>query len=218
MTLTVITHTQGKRPELMRRCQSSVEAALPPGATHKIIHTDTYEAWAESRVRSVMESDIACFVDDDDEIDPMVLRHCLAALEGNDLGVACSNEITVMFDGRKQMPQRIKTYEAIYQSPREVHHLCMIRGKHVDPRIVDDLKALDGIGADWLVKASAALTAGAIHVPHDGYFWHVNTPDSDIMRVRMRYMHTMPKLRAILSRYTGRHGRLPQWDLDKTPT
>lgn len=210
--LRVITHTQGKRPDLLDRCIKSVQQALPSGAEHVIIHTSSYLEWAESRVDSIISSELACFVDDDDEIHPDSLRLCLEALQGTNLGVACTNEVVVISDGHEQRIDKKKTYQGVASSPREVHHLCVIRGEAVDPNIKQEIRRLGGMGVDWLIKASACLQHGDVHVPIDGYRWYMSA-DSDMVRIRPKYNFMMPKILELTSQWAGRTGYLKTYNI-----
>lgn len=193
MKLTVITHTSGKRPDLLARCVQSVERALPEGAEHRIIHTNTYEQWVRSRLEAVLESEVACYVDDDDEIHPEALRECLPLMRP-DLGIVCTNEVSRFVNGTEIVSSNTKTYTGVSLSPREVHHLCLINSKFVAPDIRTILDTNELVGVDWLVKASATLSGGGIHVPMPGYYWTMHSPDSNIVRTRMRYLDRIPGL------------------------
>lgn len=179
MTLTVVTHTRFDRLELLEKCKASVAAALPPGANHVVI--PCYDNWAQARLDAMQLDQFVAFVDDDDTVHPLALKYCLDAIQQHNAGVACTNEATVRLDGSIiHEHKRVKMYGGIPVSPRTIHHLCLIRTERVDPRALD-LHDKYGMGADWFIKASAALRGGAIHVPMIGYYW---TQHDDTMTTR----------------------------------
>lgn len=206
--LTVVTHTRFNRPDLLTRCQASVEAALPQGAVHEIIECQS--DWAQARYDGTQLSEFVAFVDDDDTIDSRSLKLCLEAIQKTGAGLAFTDELSVDLSGKELQEHRgQRWYGAIGIHPRTVHHLCVLRRSSVDVKALA-LHEKFGMGADWFLKASAALTGGAIHVPIDGYFWtqHDGTmtkADNAVFNTRVREMG-----RAIRSTWPRADGRIPQ--------
>lgn len=209
--LTVVTHTQGNRPELLERCKASVAAALPPGAEHIVI--PCHENWGEARLAAMRMNEFVTFVDDDDTIHPMTLKYCLDAIQTHDAGLACTNEATVDINGTiMHEHKKAKFYGAIPVSPRTVHQLCLIRTKWVDPRALD-LHNKYGMGVDWFIKASAALQGNAVHVPITGYYW---TQHADSMTGRRgTAFHDKIGMMAIdiQTLWPNNGGRIPVYDI-----
>lgn len=170
MSLTVVTHTQHSRPDYLKQCIESVERALPSGAKHKIVYCPNYQTWGRARLDAVLSDEFVAFVDDD-LVAPQAIKACLEALEATGAGIACTNE--VLIDQHGAVMLRVdarKNYMGVSSHPRTLHHLCLFRSSAVDPRALD-FHYQYGHGIDWLMKASAALQHGAIHVPIDGYYW-----------------------------------------------
>jgi glycosyltransferase involved in cell wall biosynthesis len=169
MMLTLVTHTRNERPELLQRAVASIEAAAPSGVKHKII--ECRADWGRARLEATQLDEYIAFVDDDDTIEPGVIEHMLEAAKQTKAGIIISTERLVDLAGAVlSVRNRAKDYASIRAHPSTIHHLCMIRADAVDPRALDVHRKFDA-GADWCIKASAALTHGAVHVPLIGYNW-----------------------------------------------
>lgn len=167
--VTIVTHTQNTRPALLERCIASVATALPPGAKHTVI--ECFGDFAKARYEAMLLDDIVAFVDDDDYIAPESIRLCLNALEDSGAALAVTNEVRVDINGSViDRSFQKKYYSDIMNHPRGAHHLCVMRTKYLDRRILDLCKEFPS-NSCWLIKANIALLGGAIHVPMDGYFW-----------------------------------------------
>lgn len=171
MNLTVITHTKFERPELLKRCQKSVDEALPLGAVHKIIHADSGEEWVKSRLKSALEHEYVCYVDDDDYLHPDSLKLCMRAIQEYGLAAACTDEVEVDSSGTVlRRSNGEKSYFAAAIHPRVIHRICVLRGDLVDPRVVEFNNRF-GVGIDWFICQSVVQPHGCVYVPIDGYFW-----------------------------------------------
>lgn len=211
MSLTVVTHTRGDRMEMLNRCKASVAAALPPGGKHVIV--PCYHDWAEARLAAMKLDEFVAFVDDDDTVHPDALRHCLAAIQEHNAGVACTNEATVRLDGSIIHEHRkVKVYPAVLLSPRTLHHLCLIRTECVGEQALE-IHHKYGMGVDWFIKAGAAFTGGAVHVPMTGYYWtqHPNTMTGR----RGTAFHSLIGKMAIdiQETWTPRYGLIPVYEI-----
>ncbi len=115
-------------------------------------------------------ADIIVFVDDDDYISKESLSLCVAAMADNDVGLAYTRERVLRNDGFHCLNYLCRNYEDIYRSPSAIHHMAAVRSSAVTERSLA-LAAKWGCGIEWIMKAEAALTQGAIHIPHTGYFY-----------------------------------------------
>jgi hypothetical protein len=167
--LTVVTHTRFTRPDLLERCTASVAAALPDGAQHLIIPCHTN--FAKARFEATRLSRYVAFVDDDDYINPTALKLCLTAIKETGAGVAFTDEVSVDLDGTRQFVRNGgRSYQDVSKHPRTIHHLTVIDCNYVSPKALE-LNSVFDAGVCWFIKASAALTGNAIHVPIEGYYW-----------------------------------------------
>ncbi len=212
--LTVITHTKLERPELLERCKKSVAAALPEGAQHLIIECKDRATWVERRVSDALQHDIIAFVDDDDYIHPDSLKLCLAAMELTGLGAACTDEVVVDVEGKTM--GRAYGRKGYYEStihPRVIHHLCLMRGRLVDPRAVEFNNRFD-VGIDWFIREGVVLKHGCVHVPIDGYFW-TNHPGQHTIHSRQAYSSSMREMQQLIREtwYGPFTGALPIFDV-----
>jgi hypothetical protein len=195
--LTVITHTKNERPELLERCKASVAAALPDGAQHLIIECPDRATWNKRRVSDAIDHDIVAFVDDDDYISKDSLTLCLEALDKTGLAAVCTNEVIVDIDEKiigKGMGR--KTYLDATVHPRVVHHLCILRGKLIDPKAVEFNNRF-GVGIDWFIRQSVVQQHGCVHVPIDGYFW-TQHPGQHTIHTRNLYMESMREMQSLI--------------------
>jgi len=205
--LTVITHTKNERPELLERCRKSVAEALPPGSQHLIIECPDRPTWVRRRMSDAMEHDLVAFVDDDDYISKDSLKLCLAAIEKTGLAAACTDDVDVNLDGKILRHGRgKKTYMDATVHPRVIHHLCVLRGKLIDPRVVE-FNDRFGVGIDWLIRQSVIQQHGCVHVPIDGYFW-TQHPGQHTIHSRNLYMQSMREIQYLIretwpAKFTG---------------
>lgn len=195
--LTVITHTKLERPELLKRCKDSVAAALPPGGQHLVIECPDRKTWVERRVSDAMAYDLVAFVDDDDYVSKDSFKLCLKAIEKYGLAAACTNEVQVDIDEKPIRDVRgKKTYIDATVHPRVIHHLCVIRGKLIDPRVVE-FNDRFGVGIDWFIRQSVIQQHGCVHVPIDGYFW-TQHPGQHTIHSRNLYMNSMRAMQQLI--------------------
>lgn len=205
--LTVITHTRNERPELLERCRKSVAEALPPGAQHLVIECPDRATWVRRRMSDAMEHDLVAFVDDDDYISKDSLTLCLEALEKTGLAAACTDDVDIDIDGKiLRHSHGKKTYMDATVHPRVIHHLCVLRGKLIDPRVVE-FNDRFGVGIDWLIRQSVIQQHGCVHVPIDGYFW-TQHPGQMTIHSRNLYMNSMREIQHLIrdtwpAKFTG---------------
>lgn len=206
--LTLVTLTRHERPELLDRCCSSVAKSLISGSRHEIItcHGD----FTQARYDATQLSEYVAFVDDDDSISPDTISVCMAAIAMHpSAGLLFTNEVVVDVNGNELSANRnLRTYTDIKTHPRAAHHLAIIKRSSITHKALEVSTEL-GIGVDWVLKASAAFTSGAIHVPIDGYFWtHHESQHST--RNKPAYDDCMPAVRnAIAQNWKGYIGRVP---------
>lgn len=166
--LTIVTCTANIRPEFRKKCIDSVAAALRPGDEHVIINTLDYRS---AKVDALRHHEFVAFVDDDDFIEPDSITNCMTAISESGVAVAFTNEVIEDVNGKFISSNTSRRrWMDITISPIGMHHLCVFNTSHVSPD-VQELDRKFGIGIDWFMKTSAALSGGAIHVPKVGYHW-----------------------------------------------
>ncbi len=175
--LTVVTHTRGDRPELLRQCCASVEAQLPAGAQHKVIKLDTegdISVFMKARLSAMSLGDIVAFVDDDDYLIEDSLTLAYRAITETNAGLSFTGERLVdalgapLYDSDIRGP---KFASMIACHPAIAHHLCLIRTSCVS---LDCWTRFNDYGPalEWMLRGSAALSSsGAVFVPKVGYCW-----------------------------------------------
>lgn len=169
--LTVVTHTKSAQSRDISKCIESVRRALPAGARHAIIeHDGDFNDFLTARYNSMNLDDVVVFVDDDDYISEDSLALCMAALTANDVGIAFTREVKVMENGNYRTNLKPALYSDMCNHPQTVHHMTAYRTKYVSERsLILSLKYRCGI--EWIMRVDAALSAGAIFIPTDGYYW-----------------------------------------------
>lgn len=168
--ITIVTHTQFRRPELLERCKQSVASALIPGARHIIIECNG--DFAQARYDATQLSEFVAFVDDDDTISTDAIQKTYDAIIATGAGAATTNEAMVDVKGNIiGVSEQRKLYNGVSMHPRVVHHLTMLRSRSVDERALHIANKLK-VGICWLIKASAVMSPdGAVHVPIIGANW-----------------------------------------------
>jgi hypothetical protein len=177
--LVVVTHTR-RTSKWLQDCINSVQADLPEDARHAIIYCDDFES---SRLAALNLAEYIAFVDDDDLVYPGALRLCLQALEATGAGVAFTDQEVIDASGKTTHVDTRKVSKMhIVSSPMAIHHLAVIRTSAVSAEVHDISKKL-GVGVDWMIKASAALQHGAVHVPIIGYKWRLHPDQHSIANI-----------------------------------
>jgi hypothetical protein len=175
--LTVVTHTRGDRPELLRQCCASVEAQLPPDAQHKVLKLNTkgtFSALMRARLDALTLGDIVAFVDDDDYLLEGSLQLAYRAIIETNAGLSFTGERLVDALGKPLYDSDIrgpKFASMIACHPGVAHHLCLIRTSCVS---LDCWTRFNDYGPalEWMLRGSAALSPlGAVFVPKLGYCW-----------------------------------------------
>jgi hypothetical protein len=174
VSLAVVTLTNAARRSVPTYAEylSSVRAALPAGARHVEVECAEPRFLERVRVETLALADWVCWVDDDAVVDNGSLARCWEIASTERVGCVFTDEEYVSHDGSPAGGNlgRKVTYRDIASSPQTVHHLAMFRTRDVDAEALRAGQAA-GIGVEWMVKASAALNAGAVHVPGYGYRW-----------------------------------------------
>lgn len=209
--LTVVTHTQFQRPELLERCKTSVAAALPPHCYHAVIECNG--DWAQARYDAMQLDEFVAFVDDDDTIHPDALRLCLDAIQNFNCGLAVTDQAMVDLEGNViRNLVGPKSYRGITLHPRTAHHLCVIRTAVID-RGPLELHQQFGLGIDWFLKGCAALGHGAVHVPMIGYQW-TQHPESMTSSSHLAFNASMASMgQALAARYPRQDSVLPKFSV-----
>ena len=171
--LTLVTHTQGSRPELLSRCIESVEKQLIPGVRHVVIQT---EEILKARWEAKELDEYIAFIDDDDIIVADVIAVAVAAINKHKPGLVFSDQARVDETGKiiSASSQRQIKYHHIGMHPGVAHHLVVMRTSVLDE--ADKLhKKYSGTNQhgtlEWLMKGEAAMKGGAVHLPMIGYHW-----------------------------------------------
>lgn len=171
--ISLLTLTQPHWARLLEECVESAGAEL-----QLIVQSASPEEYGRDRVRQIRmaETEYVAFLDDDDTLEPAALDYCRdAILQYPDAGVFVTNENLMSFDGSTKRPNvSQKTYLAAAFTPRNMHHLCVMRKSAIDLEGALALHEQFGRGIDWCLKASAAMTHGAVHVPRVLYNWRKN--------------------------------------------
>lgn len=208
MSLAVVTHTNVRWRRDLTRCVKSVADALPANSKHIIIELDTdYDGFIEARYEAMGFADIIVFVDDDDYISKQSLELCLAALNETQAGMAYTREMTVFSDGLQRLGPTCTHYADFARSPSAIHHMAAVRSSAVTERSIA-LARCYGCGIEWIMKAEAALTQGAVHVPHVGYFY-VQHPEQVSRGISERFARAIKPIGDELRSWRGRTGLIP---------
>lgn len=171
-------------------------AALPSGAKHLVIGCKDYEDWAQRRATDAMGHELVAFVDDDDTVHPDAFNLCLRAIEETGLAAACTDELEVDLNGRVLAKSTgEKSYFTASLHPRVVHHVCVMRGDLIDPRVTEFHKRF-GVGIDWFIRSSVVMTGGCAHVPMFGHNWtqHPGQHTSSTRILYAKHMREMTNL------------------------
>lgn len=176
LSLTVVTHSNVNYQRDTSRCIASVRAALTGACKHVVIPLVTdNNGFMQARYDALKLGDVIAFVDDDDTITPDALALCLDALNKYPVGVAFTDCTIVCADGQERRAAPCQGYGDIASRPSALHHLVAIRTSAVTPRALA-LAQQYGCGIEWIMKAEAALTQGAVHIPKVGYHYVRNLP------------------------------------------
>lgn len=194
--ITLLTLTRGNQP-LMSECFRSVDnQTLAPSAQLVTMSTGDY---ARDRVDSILRAttEYVAFLDDDDTLEPSAIEHCMAAIAANPMaGMIATDENVMTFDGSEKRRAIItKSYLNVTFTPRSMHALCVMKKSAIDLEGAMAIHAKFGMGIDWCLKASAALRAGAVHIPVGLYNWR-QTPDGMTGAGKEQYSMNMPYLGA----------------------
>lgn len=213
MRLTVITMTRGDRPVWLAECLQSVLHTIPKDARHLVHvggHDFQVDRWNAARGT---DSEYIAWVDDDDMVLPGALQACMDALDATGAGAAFTAEDQLDANGRRiRLPIRRVNTRDIAMTPQAMHHLSMVRVSALHPDTMAHADRI-GIGIDWLMRAGAALTRGAVQVPMTGYLWRRHdAQESSRTAWETAYQQAMPALREVTTLWGGGVGRsIPLW-------
>lgn len=221
MNLRVVTVTHsGRRGDWLRECMDSVADSLPAGARHVVIGSrNDASAWMVDQWNATHGADWVAFVDDDDILAPGALQACLDALRDTGASMAFTDEQEVDEAGQhlRMGMTGPRTLRDIAMHPRCAHGCAVFRRAAVPDAAFDTAKR-EGIGLDWLMRASAGLIGGAVHVPMVGYRWRRHAGQSSSAGHADPYAEAMPALRAYLRGLMRFDQAIPQWHLKEVAT
>lgn len=175
-TLAVVTFTRYQNPEYMEQMLQSV-GKLPEGATHHFIYCEPHE-YEQKRWECRNLADYLCFVDDDDVLINDSLNRCWAeCLMNPEVGVVFtaqqfinSHNHVIEDDLMGSHGCASITYEDVTRHSQAIHHLAIIRTSSIHHDCLP-LALTAQAGIDWMMKGSAAVIDGALHLPFYGYQW-----------------------------------------------
>lgn len=173
--LAIVTLTNKTRPDWLELSVDSVRKQMPVGACHHVIYSDNMMDFARIRLESLRLAKYIVFVDDDDLIINDSLRRCMDAIDSHKTSVAFTDEMLIDTNGNcieQFIPRNGLTYKDVTVNVRTIHHTTVFEANSVS-RHVEQLVRKTGCysSVDWLIKASAALHGGAVHLPMQGYGW-----------------------------------------------
>ena len=217
MALTVVTHTSQAYGRDITRCVQSVNAALVDDCRHVVFELPgDNESYIQGRYDAMKLGGWVAFVDDDDWIPPNVLKHCMAAIKANsDVGVVFTRCVQLLPDGSKSLEQECHGYIDVAIRPTALHNIACINTARVTPRALA-LAKQHGCGIDWTMKAEAALTHGAVHVPTVGYYYdcsHGQSRRSIDPIVTANYGRSMIAIAQTLRTWKIKNGKIPSFKL-----
>jgi len=174
MTLRIITRTRGSgAAPWIHSALESIRLYSPVGATSVIVECVDAAAAFRQAWEQVRKSEFVAFVDDDDLVINDSLNKCLdVMLSTEDCGLVFTDDQRIDEQGKpcdRSVPRRRVTYQDIMNGPRAAHHVAVIRTSAVPATLWEDCTSKGCI--DWMIKASAALSQGAIYLPIFGYQW-----------------------------------------------
>lgn len=205
MKLAIITFTNGQRDKWLELTSKSIADCLPVDSEHIILQCKSPKNLEPMRLECLKIAKYIAFVDDDDLIVNNSLNNCLNVLETTGVGVSFTDEqrvdqLGIPLSSEVNIRTGI-TYRDVSKHPTFIHHLAMINTQAVPSEIATYSKEI-GIGAEWLIKASAALTNEAVHLKQIGYQWrqHESAHHNSNQWVD-GYATSMVKLRHCLQKY-----------------
>lgn len=206
--LTIVTHTNNKRPELLQRCCNSVQRAATTGVNHVVINCEAN--FQQARYDSCSLGKYIAFVDDDDTIEHCSLKVLLQAIENTNSGIINTDEILVSEDGIQSKNTHERSFRSMFSTPTAVHHLTAIRSECVDPAALT-LALQYGSGVEWFMKISAACSGGGVYVPVHCYNWHLfNNSTQQHAAVRNQFAKNFSKIQQTLVNHWVKPNDLPE--------
>ena len=210
LTLTVVTHTSKEMGRDISKCVESIEKALVPGCTHKIINLNLgKDIFTHARYEAFQLDDIVVFADDD-YISENSLQLCLDAMNGTSAGIVFTNQIKVQINGSEVKNKIDLSYNTPCKDPESIHHMTAYRSSAVSIRSLE-LSLKHKCSIEWTTKVDAAFSAGAIYVPVVGYYWvqHAHQTQSEITAHRLG----MPLVKEEFEKWVRPTGIIPTWDI-----
>lgn len=211
MNLAVVTHTCRSYKRDISRCVKSVEAALPPTAKHYVIETPNDSTmFIKARFKSLELADIVIFVDDDDYISVDSLKLLMSAMSKHDVGLAYTQETVVDIFGKETLRLQVNVKcEDVIRNPCIIHHMSAYRTSCVDSRTIDAAMKY-GHGIEWGMKVCAIQNLGAIHIPHNGYYWCQHTNQLHRQKTQARLVSSsITNYRDEMKKWGNRTGVIP---------
>ncbi len=214
VTLTVVTHTMKSWNRDLSKCIQSVKDALPSNSKHVIIELDDgldYAGFQELRFEALKLGEVIVFVDDDDYISKDSLTLCMQALNSVKAGIAFTDEVRMGDKGIEKVNKYSATYDMISIHPQVIHHMTAIRTCAVTDRAIK-LAQKHECGIEWIMKAEAALTMGAIYVPINGYYWVQHDAQySKSTELQEKYRSSMTQIGIELRTWGNKTGDIPTY-------
>ncbi len=172
-TLTVVTLTRSLGTKTLGRCKESVQAALVPGVKHVILVCPREEFHTGMRYESARIDDYTTIVDDDDVIEADSLSKCMRIINDNELDMLFTDEVIQIEQSgvRYESMRGRRTFASIATTPLSAHNLCILKSSAIDPRSLQ-IANRHGIGIEWLMRASVAMTGKVGHLPEPLYTWY----------------------------------------------
>lgn len=201
LAVVTLSNEQSRGLDVYGQYLASVRASLPRGARHVELECPDYSHLERLRYESLSLADWVVWVDADDVVPNDAIRRCWEVARVAEEGCVFTDEEYVNWDGEHLGGNlgRTVSYRDLTTTPQAIHHLCMFRTADVDPKAWDVCRTLGcGYGIEWMVKATAALRGGAVHVPGYGYRWRQGPTMSKSEAWTKPYNRAMHLLRSYL--------------------
>jgi len=212
MNLVVVTHTHKDWKRDLTQVIASVKDALPSNSRHEIIEVeDGYNNFISARHSSCNLGDIVVFVDDDDYIPKDSLHIVKQAIEHTGAGIAFTREATIHENGRQTINLPATMYDMIVLHPQAIHHMTAFNTKHIHDRSLE-LSMKHGSGIEWIMRADAAYSGGAVYIPVVGYYWVQHNEQHHKQLYSQQFFGVnMQPIRRELEMWQNRRGPIPSY-------
>ena len=216
--LAVVTLTSRQRPKWFEQCRQSVLEALPENAEHVVVFCPRPSMVESARWESLSLADYVAFVDDDDLVINNSLNKLLFALETTNCGIAFTDEQRIDETGNIVCLEPVRkrvSYNDVAISVLGCHHLAMLKTAAV-PKHLWQVALEFGGGIEWLIKASTALTNGAVRLPMQGYQWRQHSKALHLTEAwKTPFVKALPQVHRFLKSYQPTQQEIPVFDLSR---